>query len=500
VDEIRPGMNDFLAQLSAMTKAEQEGRASKEDRTAFQRRLIELHERLQLYIVVTESFELPPMPDLDELKQDPERGRQYLINLRRYLDRVETELTENKAPRPVAVAIEPGQPAESAWQHLPLAWWMGLVSAKPDEVVDGYQKMKDAYAAGDARGFNDALARYESSLAHSPPPLYQPRRVNLEAYFNFVSPFYAGITFYVLAFLLAVFGWLLQYRPLNWTAFTVLLMTFLFHTAALVLRIYISGRPPVTNLYSSAIFIGWAVVLAALVLEMIFRLGLGNVAASIAGFATLLISYFLSTGGDTITVLQAVLDTQFWLATHVVCVTLGYSATYLAGIFGLLYVIFGLATPLLNERSRKDLGRMIYGITCFAILFSFYGTVLGGLWADDSWGRFWGWDPKENGALMIVLWELFILHARMGGYIRDTGLAMAAIFGGMIVAFSWWGVNLLGIGLHSYGFTSGIMRSLLVFYILEVIMLGACVVLWMRTRKTHTPGGSSTPAIAGGRP
>ena len=110
---------------------------------------------------------------------------------------------------------------------------------------------------------------------------------------------------------------------------------------ALVLRIYISGRPPVTNLYSSAVFIGWGCVL--------LRPGRSKLIYPAAAWATssprspalrrCIIAYFLAAGGDTIAVLQAVLDTQFWLATHVVCITLGYAATFVAGLFGVLYVI-----------------------------------------------------------------------------------------------------------------------------------------------------------------
>ena len=96
---------------------------------------------------------------------------------------------------------------------------------------------------------------------------------------------------------------------------------------------------------------------------------------------------------------------------------------------------------------------MIYGVVCFALLFSFLGTILGGIWADQSWGRFWGWDPKENGALLIVLWNAIILHARWGGFVRGRGLAVLAVLGNIVTAFSWFGTNLLGIGLHSYGFT-----------------------------------------------
>ena len=96
-------------------------------------------------------------------------------------------------------------------------------------------------------------------------------------------------------------------------------------------------------------------------------------------------------------------------------------------------------------------------------LFSFVGTVLGGIWADQSWGRFWGWDPKENGALIIVLWNALILHLRWGGMIRERGLVVCAIGGNIVTSWSWFGVNMLGIGLHSYGFTDAAFKCLMFF-------------------------------------
>src|SRR5439155_20127231 len=223
--------------------------------------------------------------------------------------------------------------------------------------------------------------------------------------------------------------------------------------------------------------------------------GLGNIVDAVAGYATLQIAYQLSSGGDTIAVLQAVLDTQFWLATHVVCITLGYAATYLAGLFGVLYVVCGFATPLLDKGLRKELGRIIYGITCFAILFSFFGTVLGGLWADDSWGRFWGWDPKENGALIIVLWNALILHARWDKLVGERGLAVLAIGGNIVTSWSFFGVNQLGIGLHSYGFTSGVAVALDLFALSQfaLIILGCLPTrLWWSFQAEEAP--QLTPA------
>jgi cytochrome c biogenesis factor len=122
----------------------------------------------------------------------------------------------------------------------------------------------------------------------------------------------------------------------------------------------------------------------------------------------------------------------------------------------------------------KALTRMVYAVVCFATLFSFIGTVLGGIWADQSWGRFWGWDPKENGALLIVLWNAIILHARWGGMLRDRGIMNLAVFGNIVTAFSWFGVNMLGIGLHSYGFMDAAFKWLMLFIGSQVaiILLG----------------------------
>jgi ABC-type transport system involved in cytochrome c biogenesis permease subunit len=114
---------------------------------------------------------------------------------------------------------------------------------------------------------------------------------------------------------------------------------------------------------------------------------------------------------------------------------------------------------------------MVYGVTCFGLLFATVGTILGGIWANYSWGRFWGWDPKENGALLIVLWMILTLHSRMGGYVRDFGFCVLAVVGGTVVAFSWWGVNLLGVGLHSYGFTSGVGTILITLYAVEALVV-----------------------------
>ncbi|MCA9146319.1 MAG: cytochrome c biogenesis protein CcsA [Planctomycetales bacterium] len=348
----------------------------------------------------------------------------------------------------------------------------GFESAE-NPVARSMWNMLTSYRDSDEHSFSRALEAYHGALAANSPESLDTGKTNFEASFNNFAPFYNCSALYVFAFVLTSIGFLARPfgwdRPFNWAAFGLIALTLVVHTLALAGRIYISGRPPVTNLYSSAIFIGWAAVFLGLGLEFLFRIGIGNLVATVAGFNTLVIAHQLAGDGDTFTVLQAVLDTQFWLATHVVCITLGYATTFVAGMLGIIFVIAGVATPALSDQVgqstvRKTLANMIYGIICFALFFSFVGTVLGGLWADDSWGRFWGWDPKENGALMIVLWNAVVLHARWGGIVRDRGLALLVIGGNMVTAWSWFGVNELGVGLHSYGFTEGVVPTLVSFW------------------------------------
>ena len=336
------------------------------------------------------------------------------------------------------------------WQPIGAALLQALSAGEIHPIVRAYAQIGDAYQAGDSRNFNQQVNALHDWFAKDQPTA--TKRTSFEFFFNHVDPFSHSMDLYLLAFLLACGSWLIRTRPLNRAAFYLLLLALAVHTFGLISRMYLQERPPVTNLYSSAIFIGWGAVIVALILERIFRDGIGAACAGAIGFTTLIIAHHLAGSGDTLEMLQAVLDTNLWLATHVVVVTTGYAAMFLAGMLAMIYIIRGVFTPSLKKQTADSLGRMTYGVVCFATLFSFVGTVLGGIWADQSWGRFWGWDPKENGAVLIVLWCAITLHARWGGFIRQRGLMIMAIFGNIVTSFSWFGVNMLGVGLHSYGF------------------------------------------------
>ena len=356
-------------------------------------------------------------------------------------------------------------------------------NASMNPTVSVFGQMLLSYLKNEPLNFNKALIEYRELITKELPA--QSEISGFEVFFNHFAPFYHCIVVYLFVFLISCFAWVTAPATLNKTAFWLCILTLLVHTWALGSRMHIQGRPPVTNLYSSAIFIGWGCVLGCLMLEAIYKNGIGNIVGSITGSLTLLIAQHLSAEGDTLEMMQAVLDTNFWLATHVTCVTLGYTATFVAGFLGIIYVVMGIVTTTLTPERDKSLTQMIYGVVCFAMLFSFVGTVLGGIWADQSWGRFWGWDPKENGALLIVIWNAIILHARWGGMAKSRGVALLAIAGNMVTGWSWFGTNQLGVGLHAYGFNDQLAWGLTAFWLSQLGLIGVGLIprqYWLSSR------------------
>lgn len=472
-------------------QVEQAREASKKDKrslSVYQRKILELDEKVTTFDTLKFAFGL----------QHRIRGEkpEEVIGAFQQAIRFEQMLAEQGQP---IFAVPPSEKGEK-WKTYAGAWLNNVLVAVRDKkesnpvvtawntILTDYSNSEDPQSdkKTDPADFNRAVDDYLKLLNSNPPPDVNLKAIRFESFFNHFKPFTQADVLYLVAFVIGACGWLGWSRGFNSMAFWLLAVALSVHTFALVARIYISGRPPVTNLYSSAVFIGWGCVVLGLIMEFLFRLGIGNLIASVAGYATLLIADGLSLGGDTFTVLTAVLDTQFWLATHVTTITLGYATTYLAGLLGVVYVLRGALTPSLTPAIAKDISRMIYGTVCFSIFFSFVGTVLGGLWADDSWGRFWGWDPKENGALIIVLWNALVLHARWGGMVKDRGMAVLAIAGNIFVSWSWWGVNELGAGLHSYGFTAGTVLRLGAFVASQLVLIGIGMIprhLWLSSRR-----------------
>lgn len=460
-DEIQPHFKEFLEQYE---RAQAQQKLDPKRLSAAQKKALELGSKFMTFGNLKSAFGAHG-------HIGGETQEQMLQSFQRTM--MQTEGLEEEG-RPVFAV--PPTATDEKWHTLARGWIVDLIETtrsgrEKNKVVTLWDEILKSYASDNPSAFNKSVDELLSYMDSHPLKEAKPWIVRLEAYFNYIRPFANADVLYVVAFILSALGWLFWSQGFNRAAFGVLIVTFALHSAALLARLIISGRPPVTNLYSSAIFIGWGCVLLGLLFELVYGIGIGNLVAAVAGFATLLIADGLAADGDTFTVLQAVLDTQFWLATHVTCITLGYATTYLAGLFGVAYILRGVLTPSLTVDEGRDITRMIYGTLCFSIFFSFVGTVLGGLWADDSWGRFWGWDPKENAALIIVLWNALALHARWGGMVQERGLAALAVGGNIFVSWSWWGVNALGAGLHSYGFKEGTMRNLGLFIVVNLMII-----------------------------
>ena len=344
-----------------------------------------------------------------------------------------------------------------------------------------------AFAAGLDQEFSRAVSAFNLSIQKRLGHGGADKKIILEIQYNRLEPFFKAQLAYGLALVFLLLSLLIRGNHLTRLGRLLLLAGLLAHSSGLLARMVIMNRPPVTNLYETFVFVAWTCVLLGIVLEFQQKNSLGVMAGSVAGLLFLLIAGRYSLEGDTMGMLAAVLDSNLWLTTHVVTISMGYAGCIIAGIIGHVYLIHQLLYPGIRH-FRQRAARSIYAVLAFGLVFTVIGTVMGGIWADQSWGRFWGWDPKENGALLIILWCAILFHARLAGMIGDLGMAAGSIVSIVTVVLAWFGVNLLGVGMHSYGFTSGLAFWLLVFTGGELVFITIALLL---ANKNAAPGSAA---------
>ncbi len=283
----------------------------------------------------------------------------------------------------------------------------------------------------------------------------QDFRIKFENFCNKLDAFYAGAVMFAFAFVffLLAIAFPKKASYFNSAAYVFFSFALLSSTFAMFARSYIQMRPPVTNLYSSIVFSGWASTVLAFGYGLYRKKELYLLAGSLVGFICLIVALNLPYSGDTMGMMRAVLNSNFWLTSHVVTIMIGYCAIFLAGAIALMrLIIIAVSRGNTSAIETKETASSVYGILSLGLLFTFLGTMLGGVWADMSWGRFWGWDPKENGALIIVLYVAVCVHAKIFNLVSNRAFLALAVFANIVTAWAWFGVNMLGIGLHSYGF------------------------------------------------
>jgi cytochrome c-type biogenesis protein CcsB len=253
---------------------------------------------------------------------------------------------------------------------------------------------------------------------------------------------------------------------------TLLLLGFLYHTLGLALRWYVSERAPWSNGYESMIYIAWTTVLAGVIFA---RKSLGALAATMILSATVLLVAALSYLDPEITPLVPVLR-SYWLTIHVSLEAGSYGFLMLGAFIGLINLILMMFIRKSNMNRVHEIIKetsMISEMTLIGGLFMIsVGTYLGGVWANESWGRYWGWDAKETWALVTILVYAFILHMRLIPELKGLyAFNFATIFGLASVIMTYYGVNYYLSGLHSYAAGDPVPIPQWVYIVVAVIIL-----------------------------
>jgi len=342
-------------------------------------------------------------------------------------------------------------------------------------------------------------------------------------------------------------------KPMFWFGILVLVVAQGFTIYGFGLRVYITGWAPVTNMFETVLFVAltvalfglwftllpltWAVLTRPLDLlrhgtarpmqQVFARQPIALVGVSVA-FLAALVAYYAPVSGKGISPLMPVLRNNFWLAMHVLSITASYGAGALAwglGNIALGYYLFGRyrdpVTPsaaavaqghrpahgyhapsgTLTRRPPEAcaaLGTFTYKSMLVALSLLIAGTVLGAFWADVSWGRFWGWDPKEVWALISVLIYVAVLHGRPLGWWGNFGLAAGSVVGATSILMAWYGVNyVLPAGLHSYGSGTGGLVPVLCIVAANwvfIILAGVRYFVEVRLPLALVPPTSAQPA------
>lgn len=319
---------------------------------------------------------------------------------------------------------------------------------------------------------DNAVLEFEKVAGASNPALYDVgARIKAEVHYNDFHPFRWAYILYFLAFIVLLLVWTLSKESLMKLAWVLIIAGFILNTYGFGLRVYIMGRAPVTNMYETVIWVAWGTMVFAAILEMIYKYRVILTAGTlVAAFGLVIADFAPAVLDPTLQPLEPVLRSNYWLTIHVMTITISYAAFFLAFGLGDIGLIYFLKDETKYKNQIRALVTGIYRSMQIGVAFLAPGIILGGVWADYSWGRFWGWDPKETWALIALLGYLAVLHARYAGMIRDFGMVVSSILSFSLVIMAWYGVNfVLGAGLHSYGFGAGGVEYVSAFVVIHIL-------------------------------
>jgi cytochrome c-type biogenesis protein CcsB len=357
------------------------------------------------------------------------------------------------------------------------------------------QTLATAYAKGDGFQFGRAANQLRDGLRGLSPKIYpKESKLRLEYFYNHWDGFYRAAWCYGIALLLLSVAYMRgKGGAVKAIGVSIAILGLLFHVSGIAMRCMIAGRPPVTNMYESIIWVSFAVLFFGMIFFARYRTLVYLLAALPASLLALLLVHQMPIAmPSSIDPLVPVLRDNFWLTIHVLTITLGYSAFLLAWGFGHIFLLFYLLKPV-AARANQPMHFWLYRIIQLGVILLAAGTILGGVWANYSWGRFWGWDPKETWALIALLCYILTLHGRLAGWWTQFGLVVASVVCFLAVLMAWYGVNfVLGKGLHSYGFGLGGETYVVSFVIADLLFVAFAI--W-RYRGSKPPRPPSSPAV-----
>lgn len=511
--ELRPGLQATMDETVALAQTDQE------NLTTEQKNLMRLHDNvlefskllrsfsliLPLNITLPEKYGIDKTPltfmDIRSIEQRVQKDVQAIIkrkgeDIQNY-DDTETAIAQLGFQ---LMQIRSAGQGNNAFLMIPATWnkdwyspWQilenGQGSPETAAYLEIWQDIATAYRTNNLKQWDIATNKALETVQTLRPEQITQARLKTELLYQKIKPYHAAMILYALSITLLIFcfprasGDLLPQKSLAphlrggvilGITGTLAALGLLAHIGGIAARIYILERPPVGTLYESILFVSALSAAAGIISTWKTKTPLPLLAGQIAALGLLAIAPVLLQDKDSLELLVAVLNTNFWLTTHVLCITAGYAVCIFTAILAHAYLI----------KNSQNWLSLIHKLSLIALFLTAFGTVLGGIWADQSWGRFWGWDPKENGALLIVLWLIWAQHGRISQKFRSLEYTATLAALNIIVALSWFGVNLLGVGLHSYGFTSGLATGLAAFCTLEIVIIAALYITARKRQKT----------------
>ena len=382
-----------------------------------------------------------------------------------------------------------------AWM-VPPAFSQYYIDAQFAPIQIQLQTLATAYVQGDGFNFSRASNQLRENLRALSPSIYpQDRQLRLEYFYNHFDGFYRAIWSYGLAFLVLLIAHLrTRGGALRKVGVTIAVLGLIFHASGITMRCMIAGRPPVTNMYESIIWVSFAVSFFGMIFFSRYRTPVYLLAALPVTLTALLLVHQMPIAmPSSIDPLVPVLRDNFWLTIHVLTITLSYAAFALAMGFGHI-LLFRYARNPSGARADAPMHFWLYRVLQLGVLLLASGTILGGVWANYSWGRFWGWDPKETWALIALLCYILTLHGRLAGWWTQFGLVVASVVCFLAVLMAWYGVNfVLGKGLHSYGFGIGGETYVAAFVIVDLLFVAFAIWRYRMSKRAVIVAGDVVP-------